>query len=307
MRTTVEILEAPITVTVDAPQTVQILETPVTVEVAVDGNVTVTESPTTVVVMGGDTLTIQESPQTVEIGGADHPAHHDGAGPQHTYSGLTAGDVLTALNPTSAEFAPPTGGGGAPGDSVVSETTFGQAAAAGALSEYSREDHTHGSPVDPVPAHEAAGDPHGVYPLAAAAETITEPWTFSKLLKSTPPKDSGTATSATTTTVTDTGKAWTVNQWAGGRISISGQQRHIASNTPTVITVVAAFSPAPSGAYTIVPAPSYDVQVVGEAHAQARFGADGVGFGPGTAAQIMGIRRARGDVAGIAANAGFEV
>lgn len=48
---------------------------------------------------------------------------------------------------------PVTGGGsGTPGDTVVSETTFGQAAAAGVATEYSRRDHTHGTPAAPTPA-----------------------------------------------------------------------------------------------------------------------------------------------------------
>jgi hypothetical protein len=53
-----------------------------------------------------------------------------------------------------------------PSATVVSETTFGQAAAAGSASPYSRGDHTHGSPTDPVPTHAAIIDAHAM--LAAA-------------------------------------------------------------------------------------------------------------------------------------------
>jgi len=45
-------------------------------------------------------------------------------------------------------------------DTVEDETTFGISPAPGSSSKASRGDHTHGSPTDPVPAHEAAGDPH---------------------------------------------------------------------------------------------------------------------------------------------------
>lgn len=41
------------------------------------------------------------------------------------------------------------GGGDIPGDTVVTETAFGQAANAGAATEYSRRDHTHGTPANP--------------------------------------------------------------------------------------------------------------------------------------------------------------
>jgi hypothetical protein len=52
---------------------------------------------------------------------------------------------------------------------------------------------------------------------------------------------SGTATAATTTTLTDSGKAWGVNQYAGYSIYItsgaaSGQSKKITSNTATVLT-----------------------------------------------------------------------
>jgi hypothetical protein len=47
------------------------------------------------------------------------------------------------------------GGGesGTPSSTVVSETTFNQTASAGVALAYSRGDHTHGTPADPVPAH----------------------------------------------------------------------------------------------------------------------------------------------------------
>jgi len=41
------------------------------------------------------------------------------------------------------------GGTGIPAGSVVSETTYGQAPAVGSSTNYARQDHTHGTPLDP--------------------------------------------------------------------------------------------------------------------------------------------------------------
>jgi uncharacterized phage protein gp47/JayE len=54
----------------------------------------------------------------------------------------------------------------------------------------------------------------------------------------------GTVTAATASTLTDTGKAWVVNEWAGGYVWITlgtgiGQLRKIISNTATQISVTA--------------------------------------------------------------------
>lgn len=47
-------------------------------------------------------------------------------------------------------------GGGTPAVSVIAETSFGASVAVGTTLLYAREDHTHGSPTDPVPAHVTA-------------------------------------------------------------------------------------------------------------------------------------------------------
>lgn len=56
-----------------------------------------------------------------------------------TLSGGTAGPLIG-------------GGGGTPGDTVITETTYGQAESAGVATEFSRADHTHGTPALPTPA-----------------------------------------------------------------------------------------------------------------------------------------------------------
>lgn len=59
--------------------------------------------------------------------------------------------------------------------------------------------------------------------------------------------DSGTATSGTTTTLTDTGATWTINAFTGYYVyitagSASGESRRISSNTATQLTVAPAFT-----------------------------------------------------------------
>lgn len=68
----------------------------------------------------------------------------------------------------------------------------------------------------------------------------------------------GTATAGAGTTLTNSGKSWTTNQWANYQIRITagtgaGQIRTIASNTGTVITVSSAWSTNPdaTSAYSI--------------------------------------------------------
>ena len=62
-------------------------------------------------------------------------------------------------------------GGAAASDTVESETNFGLSADAGAEVLYSRADHTHGSPANPITAHEAASDPHTQYTTAAEVDS----------------------------------------------------------------------------------------------------------------------------------------
>ena len=62
---------------------------------------------------------------------------------------------------------------------------------------------------------------------------------------------SGTATAGAATTLTDSGKSWTTNQWTNYQIRIvagtgAGQIRSIASNTGTVITVGTSWATNPS-------------------------------------------------------------
>jgi len=88
------------------------------------------------------------------------------------------------------------GGGGTASDTVVSETTFGLTPAPGIATPYSRGDHTHGSPTDPVTAHVAAADPHTVYGALAQAETWAALQTFNagiQLAANQQIKDSGGA------------------------------------------------------------------------------------------------------------------
>lgn len=104
-------------------------------------------------------------------GSAHHNQSHVLDGGDHTVSGLTTGHVLQALSATTFGFAAATSG--TPATTVTDETTFGISTAVGTDTEYARQDHTHGSPVDPVTAHVAAGDPHTGYFLADGSRDLT--------------------------------------------------------------------------------------------------------------------------------------
>lgn len=94
-------------VTVVAGETLQIVPPPaIEVIISADGGVTVLEQPPiTVTVEAADEVTVTEDVISVIVGGADHPSSHPLTGSEHTLSGLTPGDVLTALTPTSAGFS----------------------------------------------------------------------------------------------------------------------------------------------------------------------------------------------------------
>lgn len=78
------------------------------------------------------------------------------------------------------------------------------------------------------------------------------------------PFDYGTMEAATSTSVTDTGKSWTSNQWSGDRIRLlsgagAGQIRQIATNTATKITTLTPWTttPAAGDEYQIETANAY--------------------------------------------------
>lgn len=75
-------------------------------------------------------------------------------------------EVLTAnsIVATGVDWEPGTGGSGTPSNTVVTETNFGQASTAGALTSYSRGDHTHGTPAAPS--------------IPVAATTVTDETTY---------------------------------------------------------------------------------------------------------------------------------
>lgn len=66
----------------------------------------------------------------------------DGSGTTRWY--VKTSGQNTAIGWSEAGEAP--GGGGTPGDTVTAETSYGLSPGAGAATEYSRADHTHGTP-----------------------------------------------------------------------------------------------------------------------------------------------------------------
>jgi hypothetical protein len=80
---------------------------------------------------------------------------------------------------------------------------------------------------------------------------LVHPYSFSEQFAT------GTTTSATSTTLVNSAKTWTVNQWVNYQVRISGgtgigQVRTIASNTATALTVSVAWTTTPDGTSTYV-------------------------------------------------------
>lgn len=83
------------------------------------------------------------------------------AGLDGELKGIYSGSTLTIYVYNLSAGAWETFEGGAnPATTVESETTFGISSAVGTGTKYARDDHTHGSPTDPVTAHEAAATVH---------------------------------------------------------------------------------------------------------------------------------------------------
>lgn len=99
------------------------------------------------------------------------------------------------------------------------------------------------------------GDPV-LAPCYVGAYDVTLNYDTTKLQKV---EDGNIATSGTSTTLTDTTRAWKVNQWVGSQLIITGgpgfgNRRTVVSNTATTLTVTPAFNAPPAsqpGAGTI--------------------------------------------------------
>lgn len=59
------------------------------------------------------------------------------------------------------------------GSGVVPGTDYGQDPSDGTSSQYALKDHGHGTPTNPVPAHEAATDPHDPYVIGQGVKSFT--------------------------------------------------------------------------------------------------------------------------------------
>lgn len=96
----------------------------------------------------------------------------------------------------------------------------------------------------------------------ATAFTVSPSWTGPITVSSNyqllPGRFLGNATGGSTTTLTDTGQAWTVNAMAGYKVKFlfgtgSGATATIVSNTATVLTFAAGTAPASGTGYQIIP------------------------------------------------------
>ena len=96
--------------------------------------------------------------------------------------------------------------------------------------------------------------------MSTGTASYTDSYWFT-LEFSTTALDSGTATAGASTTITDSGKSWTVNAYANQIVKItggtgSGQVRNITSNTATALTVSDAWrtNPDATSTYQIIDA-----------------------------------------------------
>jgi hypothetical protein len=107
------------------------------------------------------------------------PNKVDVAGDTMTGPLVLPGDPASGLQAATKDYVDTHGGGGGgggtPSGTVVSETSYGQSAIAGAATAYSRGDHSHGTPALPTPAGIGAatsGHTHtGTYDPAGSAST----------------------------------------------------------------------------------------------------------------------------------------
>lgn len=101
----------------------------------------------------------------------------------------------------------------------------------------------------------STGVRHNEYNIAIDTESSEDVWMLQSQLfvreKTQVVGDEGTSTAGSATTLTDSSKSWTINQWAGAWVFLdfgtgSGQVRQVTSNTSTIITFYGpALSPAP--------------------------------------------------------------
>lgn len=97
----------------------------------------------------------------------------------------------------------------------------------------------------------ASGNNAVVQIVGQAATTIN--WLIkTKVLANISKNDSGTSTATSATTLTDSGKSWTTNEWVGGLVSTGASTMRIVSNTGTELTGIAWVGGTPAtGAYNL--------------------------------------------------------
>ncbi len=144
------------------------------------------------------------------------------------------GQVLTydsEANQWRAKDVPPGSSTLTASDTITAETVFDQAAAAGTATTYSRGDHTHGTPPDPIPLHREAGDAHTL------AGDVT-----------------GTIGNATVERLQNVPVVKPPQLLDGQVLTMQGGQWQAASLPPTTVTGNFVEHPPDTGPYTIVAA-----------------------------------------------------
>ena len=133
----------------------------------------------------------------------------------------------------------------------VATMVMAEAGVAGVTSGWTDYSHPEWSPDGTMIAVKA-----GTSSGTAIVTVLTSDWATADIRYATTSAVAGTSSGAnSTTTLNDTTKAWSTNQWKGGGVQItggtgSGQYRVVASNTATQLTVTAVWTTTPDATST---------------------------------------------------------
>ena len=159
---------------------------------------------------------------------------------------------------------------GTPASTVTDETSFGIATAVGVNSEYARQDHTHGSPTNPVTAHAADAGAHHAKYLDSEAVTAVESHTDLALADVV--SITGLAAVAITATTTLTITAASTDLSGAGTITLgAAQQVNSGVLNPTNFYIPEGSTPAPTTAGHVYFGNTYDELAVGDGAASEYF------------------------------------
>ena len=116
----------------------------------------------------GDVLTLVIGDESLTKSGNKLAAQLSATGGLNVVSdGLSVKLADTTITKTASGLSVTTPAPTGPAVTVTDETTFGIGTNVGAGTRYARNDHTHGSPTNPITAHVLPGDPHNTHPIGS--------------------------------------------------------------------------------------------------------------------------------------------